>query len=169
MLDKLKSKEIQVETLTIITSVHPVQHYHSLPTTSRSTPTPPISTRLHSTTPLTTQHSCATSPGPTATIKLRFWPFPQTANAQVLINGITAVVIGIAFSFIPANFIYYTVKEKQIKSKHQQFISGVTPFTYHAAHFIWDFLNYLVPAILCLIVIAIYDIEELIGSNVELQ
>ena len=103
---------------------------------------------------------------PTAQITLQFWPFPQTANSQVLVNSITAIVIGIAFAFIPSNFIYYTVKEKTIKSKHQQFISGVTPFTYHAAHFIWDFINYLVPAILCLIVIAIYDIKELIGVNV---
>ena len=103
---------------------------------------------------------------PAAQITLQFWPFPETANAQVLVNSITAIVIGIAFSFIPSNFIYYTVKEKNIKSKHQQFISGVTPFTYHAAHFVWDFLNYLVPAVLCLIVIAIYDIKELIGENV---
>ena len=103
---------------------------------------------------------------PTAQITVTMWPFPQTANAQVLINSITAIVIGIAFAFIPSNFIYYTVKERDIKSKHQQFISGVTPFTYHAAHFIWDFINYLIPAILCLIVIAIYDIKELIGENV---
>ena len=103
---------------------------------------------------------------PTAQITVSFWPFPQTANTQVLVNSITAVVIGIAFAFIPSNFIYYTVKERFIRSKHQQFISGVTPFTYHAAHFIWDMVNYLVPAILCLIVIAIYDIKELIGVNV---
>ena len=103
---------------------------------------------------------------PTAQITLNVWPFPQTANSQVLVNSITAIVIGIAFAFIPSNYIYYTVKEKSIKSKHQQFISGVTPFTYHAAHFAWDFINYLVPAILCLIVIAIYDISELIGENV---
>ena len=103
---------------------------------------------------------------PTAQITLTMWPFPETANAQVLVNSITAIVIGIAFAFIPSNFVYYTVKEKSIKSKHQQFISGVTPFTYHAAHFTWDFINYLVPAVLCLIVIAIYDIKELIGSNV---
>ena len=58
------------------------------------------------------------------------------------------------------------MKEKAIKTKHQQFISGVSPFAYHAAHFAWNFLNYLVPACLCLIVIAIYDIKELIGENV---
>lgn len=55
-----------------------------------------------------------------AQITLQFWPFPQTANSQVLVNSITAIVVGIAFAFIPSNFCYYTVKEKFIKSKHQQ-------------------------------------------------
>ena len=39
------------------------------------------------------------------------------------------------------------------------------PWAYWAANFIFDLVNFLIPAALCLLAVAIYDISELIGSN----
>ena len=86
-------------------------------------------------------------------------------NIQTLYSSLTAIIIGIAFAFIPANFVYFAVKETAVKSKHQQLISGVRPWAYWAANFTFDLFNYLIPAALCLLAVAIYDISELIGSN----
>ena len=73
--------------------------------------------------------------------------------------------MAIAFAFIPANFIHYSVKEASGRFKHQQMISGVGPVAYWVSNFLFDFCNFLIPAALCLLALAIYDISELIGSN----
>jgi hypothetical protein len=80
-------------------------------------------------------------------------------------SSLTAIIIAIAFAFIPANFIHYSVKESSGKFKHQQMISGVGPVAYWASNFAFDFVNFLIPSALCLLALAIYDISQLIGQN----
>lgn len=101
-----------------------------------------------------------------AQISLTVSGFPQTSALATLISGISAIIIGIAFAFIPANFLSYIVKEKAVKVKHLQFISGVSPVSYWAANFAFDMVQYIIPAALCLLAVAIFGIDELIGSNV---
>ena len=101
----------------------------------------------------------------TANIRLSFWGFPETTNIATLFSSLSAIIIAIAFAFIPANFIHYSVKEASGAFKHQQMISGVGPVAYWASNFIFDFCNFLIPAALCLLALAIYDISQLIGSN----
>ena len=83
----------------------------------------------------------------------------------VTCSSLTAIIIAIAFAFIPAHFIHYSVKESAVSFKHQQLISGVSPVSYWAANFLFDFVNFLVPAALCLLALAIYDISQLIDAN----
>ena len=45
------------------------------------------------------------------------------------------------------------------KAKHLQFLSGVTPTSYWFGTFCWDFTNYLVPALVILIVFSAYQID----------
>jgi ATP-binding cassette, subfamily A (ABC1), member 3 len=37
----------------------------------------------------------------------------------------------------------FVVKEKEVKAKHQQIISGVSLLAYHLANYIWDLISYL--------------------------
>jgi ATP-binding cassette subfamily A (ABC1) protein 3 len=98
-------------------------------------------------------------------IRTNYYPLPKTKNQKTLGNSLTAIFIAIAFAFVPAHFVHYSVQEQSVKSKHQQFISGVSAFSYHLANFCWDFLNFLVPACLCMLCLGIFDIVELVGEN----
>jgi len=98
-------------------------------------------------------------------IKMSLHPLPQTLNQGTLVNSITAVIVAIGFAFMPANFIAFAVKEDQDKVKHQQLISGVSAMSYWGANYAWDFCNYMVMGLLCLLIFRIWDISELLGSN----
>lgn len=49
--------------------------------------------------------------------------------------------------------------------KHQQFISGVGVFAYYVSSYVWDFLNYIVPGLFCMVVMSIYGIDSVTGTN----
>jgi ABC-type multidrug transport system ATPase subunit len=57
------------------------------------------------------------------------------------------------------------VYERANKSKHQQLISGVNVVAYWVSTYVWDVVLFLIPALLCIIVIAIYDISELLNDG----
>ena len=71
----------------------------------------------------------------------------------------------IALSFVPASFVLFLVAERESNSKHQQFVSGVTPNIYWFANITWDLMNYLVPAIVCLIVFLSFGLPAYTGRN----
>ena len=87
-----------------------------------------------------------------ANLKTRFKPFPHTQGVKTLegtIDGfIATLLLSIAFSFIPASIIVFIIKERENNSKHQQLISGISPFAYWISNFIVDFLKYLIPGFL---------------------
>lgn len=45
----------------------------------------------------------------------------------------------------------------QVGAKHMQVVSGVGPFTYWLPTFLWDFINYIIPSLLLLVVFAAYS------------
>lgn len=51
-----------------------------------------------------------------------------------------AINVIIALSFVPASFVLYLVNERTSKSKHLQFVSGVTPPIYWLSTFFWSVL-----------------------------
>ena len=80
---------------------------------------------------------------------------------EFLVSGtdvIIAIFIIVAMSFVPASFLVFLVAEKQSRAKHLQFISGTGPVTYWISNYIWDMLNYLFPAILCISILQIFDL-----------
>lgn len=64
----------------------------------------------------------------TARIKINNHPLPPTYNEQHIDATISSFVVAlfcmIAFCFIPSNFVTFIVKEREVKAKHQQLISG---------------------------------------------
>jgi ATP-binding cassette subfamily A (ABC1) protein 3 len=65
----------------------------------------------------------------------------------------------IAFCFIPASFGVFVVREREVKAKHQQIISGVSLSAYWTSTFVWDTLSYLPTGLLVLGIIHAYGIE----------
>ncbi|KAL0711157.1 hypothetical protein Bca4012_018135 [Brassica carinata] len=63
------------------------------------------------------------------TIQTRNHPLPPTKSQRLQRHDLdafsAAVIVSIAFSFIPASFAVPIVKEREVKAKHQQLISGV--------------------------------------------
>ncbi|XP_039629926.1 ATP-binding cassette sub-family A member 2 isoform X3 [Polypterus senegalus] len=71
---------------------------------------------------------------------------------------VIAIFIIVAMSFVPASFVVFLVAEKSTKAKHLQFVSGCDPVIYWLANYIWDMLNYLVPATCCVLILFVFDL-----------
>uniref|UniRef100_A0AAZ3S8N3 ATP-binding cassette sub-family A member 2 n=1 Tax=Oncorhynchus tshawytscha TaxID=74940 RepID=A0AAZ3S8N3_ONCTS len=71
---------------------------------------------------------------------------------------VIAIFIIVAMSFVPASFVVFLVAEKSTKAKHLQFVSGCDPVIYWLANYVWDMLNYLVPATCCVLILFVFDL-----------
>ncbi len=56
--------------------------------------------------------------------------------------GISLTIL-CAYSFIPAGFVVYIVRERITQEKRLQYVCGVKPFIYWLSSFVWDFVYYL--------------------------
>ena len=98
-----------------------------------------------------------------AYIKMSLKPFGQTSGVKSIediIDGqIIVFLLGLAFSFIPASLIVYIIKERELNAKHQQLISGASILAYWLTNFIIDFVKYLIPATVTVLLLIIYDVK----------
>ncbi|GMI20925.1 hypothetical protein TeGR_g12 [Tetraparma gracilis] len=98
-----------------------------------------------------------------ARITARNHPLPKTlkeTNATQTADAFTAaLMVMIAFCFLPASYAIFVVKEREVKAKHQQVISGVSIYAYWFSTFVWDATSYLAPFSLTLILIWCFGIE----------
>ncbi len=111
---------------------------------------------------------------PTApTIYVTNYPLPNTARVASQLqstSGFTAVIfLMIAYSFIPASIVQFVVREKENNrnAKHQQIISGVSIPAYWMSNFAWDFLMYMPPFVLTIILVVVFDIQAFTGNGCE--
>uniref|UniRef100_A0A8D2DXF3 ABC transporter domain-containing protein n=1 Tax=Sciurus vulgaris TaxID=55149 RepID=A0A8D2DXF3_SCIVU len=96
--------------------------------------------------------------GSRASITVSNHPQPQTAmegpkGHYLVIN----LLFGVAF--LSSSFSMLTVKERRIKAKHIQFISGVYMAAFWFSAMLWDLISFLVSTLL-LIVVFLYYKEE---------
>ncbi|CAG5917952.1 unnamed protein product [Menidia menidia] len=101
------------------------------------------------------------APRPKPTAAVQHVSDRATSCIQVLLQGtdvVIAIFIIVAMSFVPASFVVFLVAEKSTKAKHLQFVSGCDPVIYWLANYIWDMLNYLVPATCCVIILFVFDL-----------
>ena len=68
------------------------------------------------------------------------------------------------FCYLPASFVLFVVRERTVKSKHLQLVSGVNASLYWLATFAWDALNYLFVCVAVMLVILGYGNAEFVGS-----
>eukprot|EP00050_Salpingoeca_kvevrii_P017794 m.68315 g.68315 ORF g.68315 m.68315 type:complete len:2462 (-) comp7733_c0_seq1:119-7504(-) len=76
-----------------------------------------------------------------------------------------SIFIIIAMSFVPASFVVFLVAERASKAKHLQFVSGANPFMYWLANYLWDMLNYLIPALMAIAVFYAFQLPAYTGRN----
>lgn len=62
----------------------------------------------------------------------------MTTSVDVLVS----ICVIFAMSFVPASFVVFLIQERVNKAKHMQFISGVQPFLYWLANFVWDMVKH---------------------------
>ncbi|GAB5359398.1 hypothetical protein AAMO2058_000540400 [Amorphochlora amoebiformis] len=103
------------------------------------------------------------NPGFSIDLNVKAWPLTQ--QEQTLGQGLTSIVVAIAFAFVPASIVGFVVMERQTKSKHLQIISGISTTAYWLSNLLWDFLNFIPPCLIALAVFAIYDISSLTGEG----
>eukprot|EP00388_Colpodella_angusta_P003919 GDKJ01013442.1.p1 GENE.GDKJ01013442.1~~GDKJ01013442.1.p1 ORF type:complete len:2069 (-),score=472.48 GDKJ01013442.1:1176-6494(-) len=90
-------------------------------------------------------------------------PFGSAANAS---SGLfSAMFIGMGFAYIPAFWGLYAVREKETKSKHMQFVSGVSIPAYWVSNAIWDLIFYIIPLVLTLIFMGVFGSDLVIAVN----
>lgn len=103
------------------------------------------------------------------TIKTRNHPLPMTESQLQQHHDLdafsAAVVVNIAFSFIPASFAVAIVKEREVKAKHQQLISGVSILSYWTSTYLWDFISFLLPSSFAIVLFSIFGLDQFIGRD----
>eukprot|EP01029_Cantina_marsupialis_P013220 TRINITY_DN2925_c0_g3_i1.p1 TRINITY_DN2925_c0_g3~~TRINITY_DN2925_c0_g3_i1.p1 ORF type:complete len:1768 (+),score=518.71 TRINITY_DN2925_c0_g3_i1:83-5386(+) len=91
-------------------------------------------------------------------------PMPATENQTSIFksqNGFAAALfIVMALAFLPSSWIYFVVQERETKAKHQQLLSGVSTLAYWGATWVWDTLNTIVPVILMVAIIYLFQVDE---------
>ncbi|KAJ4969915.1 hypothetical protein NE237_003014 [Protea cynaroides] len=102
-------------------------------------------------------------------IQTRNHPLPMTKSQHSQRHDLdafsAAIIVCIAFSFIPASFAVPIVKEREVKAKHQQLISGVSILSYWISTYIWDFISFLVPSAFAIILFYIFGLDQFIGDG----
>jgi len=99
-------------------------------------------------------------------------PMPRTVNDTVndeINQGFEGMAIAVnlqfGMSFLAASFVLFLIRERSIKSKHCQFVSGASLVTFWSATFIWDVVNYLAPCALILVAYAAFNVEAFVGDG----
>ncbi|XP_027350044.1 ABC transporter A family member 1 [Abrus precatorius] len=102
------------------------------------------------------------------TIRTRNHPLPTTKSQRIQRHDLdafsAAIIVNIAFSFIPASFAVSIVKEREVKAKQQQLISGVSILSYWASTFVWDFVSFLFPASFAIVLFYIFGLDQFVGG-----
>jgi len=81
-----------------------------------------------------------------ASVATAIYPFPETKRQSDLFQNfnvdLVVTFIMLSIPFVPAAFITYVVREKEVKSKQQQMVSGVGVIAYWVSTFLWDNLSF---------------------------
>ncbi|UJR38397.1 hypothetical protein I4U23_031066 [Adineta vaga] len=99
-------------------------------------------------------------------------PMNETNNmlsTEFILQGsdvVISVFIIVAMSFVPASFTLFLVYERATKSKHIQYINGLYPLVYWVTNFVWDLLNYLLPAACVIVILRLFNVPAYVeGEN----
>uniref|UniRef100_A0A6P8HMV1 ATP-binding cassette sub-family A member 3-like isoform X2 n=1 Tax=Actinia tenebrosa TaxID=6105 RepID=A0A6P8HMV1_ACTTE len=98
-------------------------------------------------------------------------PLPRTTKDTIddlKRNGLGFLIsfnVLFGMAFLASSFVVFLVQERSNKAKHVQFVSGIDPLSYWTSAYVWDLINYLVPALSLLILLAAFDVPAYNGPN----
>lgn len=72
-----------------------------------------------------------------------------------------ANAIGFGFSFVTAFFLFFVIKERETRYKLLQFVGGLKIWTFWLSQFIFDFLVYMLIAVVIMVIIACAQLDGL--------
>lgn len=78
----------------------------------------------------------------TSDSRLTFLKNSASARMTTSVDVLVSICVIFAMSFVPASFVVFLIQERVNKAKHMQFISGVQPFLYWLANFVWDMVRH---------------------------
>ena len=104
------------------------------------------------------------------TISLSVHPLPTTKREDEFTTGFSASLLAsfvlLAMPYIPAAFALFVVREREIKAKYQQIVSGVSMMAYWMSTWLFDLFTYGLSATLILIILSCFDeAEPLVGKE----
>ncbi len=69
------------------------------------------------------------------------------------------------FSFLVASFVVFLIKERVSGSKHIQYLSGANSVMFWVSALVWDFLNFLIPTALSIVIMSIFGLTQYTGGS----
>ncbi|KAK9729473.1 hypothetical protein QE152_g15946 [Popillia japonica] len=106
--------------------------------------------------------------------RIQFFNHPLPVSSDTKIretnSGITTafqIAFHIAFcmAFVIPFYVLFYVRERVVKSKHQQFISGAKVSAYWFANILWDFVTFLLTIICIIITLACFQEDGLKSAS----
>ncbi|XP_076880509.1 ATP-binding cassette, sub-family A (ABC1), member 7 [Brachyhypopomus gauderio] len=89
----------------------------------------------------------------------------QLALMTTSVDVLVSICVIFAMSFVPASFVLFLIEERVSKAKHLQFVSGVKPILYWTANFVWDMLNYTVPATMVVLIFISFQQQSYVSEK----
>ncbi|CAG5129798.1 unnamed protein product [Candidula unifasciata] len=77
--------------------------------------------------------------------------------------------ITFGMAFLASSFVLFLVKERSVKAKHIQFVSGVHPVNFWVSTLCWDLINFLVPCLCLIATFFIFSITNFTTGSHSLQ
>ena len=106
----------------------------------------------------------------TATLSIDIHPLPNTYQQKVILSNynvnLVVVFILLAVPYVPAAFATFVVREREVKAKHQQLVSGVSIPAYWLAAWLWDNFSYQLTVWMIVFLVSIFpNTESLSGPT----
>jgi ATP-binding cassette, subfamily A (ABC1), member 3 len=95
-----------------------------------------------------------------ASVTVNIFPLPSTYSQKARLSNynvnLVVIFILLAVPYVPAAFATFIVREREVKAKHQQLVSGVSIPAYWLAAFLWDNFSYQLTVWMIVILVSIF-------------
>jgi len=86
---------------------------------------------------------------------------------DLIIGILIACVVTFGYSFLISSFITFLIRERVTKAKHMQYLSGVHPACFWLSNLIWDWISFMIPSVIIIILFIAFDIKEYSGDRLQ--